>query len=238
MNNDMEIEMPNNREEIINKLKELSDDNYKKLQMKLCPNVNNIIGVRVPKLREYAKELSKENWKKNYNFLKNEYYEETMLQGMMLGLGKNPIQDTITYLKCFIPEIDNWATCDVTCAGLKFTKKNQETMWKFINSYIRSTKEFERRFAVVMILDYYIIDEYIDQTLKTLDKIKTKEYYVMMAVAWAVSVAYIKYPEKGMEYLEKCHLDLTTYNMALQKILDSYRVSDEKKSKIRMMKRK
>ena len=106
---------------------------------------------------------------------------------------------------------------------------------------MKSDREFELRFAIVILLDYYITDEYIDNVIKILDNIKhTEFYYVKMAVAWTLSIAYIKYPDKIMQYLQSGnnHLDKDTYNKALQKIIESNRVGKREKNKIKKMKRR
>lgn len=227
------------REEIVKDLKELADEQYRLFHSGLCPETDNIMGVRVPKLRNYAKELAKESWEENYANIGNEYYEEIMLKGMILGLSNTEVEKTIKYLREFIPSINNWAVCDTTCAGLKFVKKNPDIVFEFLKEYLNSDKEFEIRFAIVMLLDYYITDKYIDEVIQILDNINhTEFYYVKMAVAWTISVIYIKYPEKGMEYLKNNNLDDDTYNKALQKIIESNRISKREKNKIRKMKRK
>ncbi len=149
------------KQKIKKKLLELSDPKYKEFHGELCPGTENIIGVRVPVLRKYAQELFKEkDWKQTIEEIDNEYYEEIMLQGMLIGQAKNEDINTILkYVEKYVPKIDNWAICDVFCAGLKVTKKYKKEMWKFIQKYLKSDKEFEIRFAVVMILDYYIDDE-------------------------------------------------------------------------------
>ncbi len=227
-----------NNEEIRKKLLELADEKYKKFQEGLCPNTNNIIGVRVPLLRNLAKEISKQNVENYLKNASNEYYEEIMLQGMVIGLNKCSVKQTCKYLKEFIPKIDNWAVCDVTVAGLKMVKNNQKEMLEFIKPYIKSKKEFELRFAVVLLLNFYITEEYIDLVIKTLNEIKHEGYYVKMAVAWAISIAFIKFPEKTMNFLKQNNLDDFTYNKALQKIVESYKVEEEMKEKIKRMKKK
>lgn len=228
------------RKEILNHIKSLADDKYKEFHSGLCPRTDNILGVRVPILRNYAKELVDEDWQKTYKNIGNEYYEEIMLQGMILGIVKLNIDEEFEYLQEFIPKIDNWAICDCTCAGLKFVKKHKEDVFKFLQKYLKSEKEFELRFAIVMILDYYITDKYVEQVIQILDSTKhTEYYYVKMAVAWALSIAYIKYPEITMEYLkdENNHLDKDTYNKTLQKIIESNRVGKREKNKMKKMKR-
>ena len=220
-------------------LLDLQDKKYKEFHSSLCPGTDNIIGVRVPILRDYAKKLSKqENIKEYIFFNKTKYYEEVMLQGMLIGLIKNlDIKETLTMLKNFIPKIDNWAVCDICCAGLKIVNKNKETVWDFIQKYLKSKIEFELRFAIVMMLDYFIDEKYIDRVLNILDNIKHEAYYVKMSVAWTISVIFVKFQDKTMKYLKKNNLDDWTYNKSLQKICESLRVSKEMKEKIKRMKR-
>ncbi|MCI9287063.1 MAG: DNA alkylation repair protein [Clostridia bacterium] len=224
-------------DEIREKIFELADEKYKEFHSGLCPNTNNIVGVRVPVLRNYSKELVKGNFRNYLANAKDEYYEEVMLQGMVIGLAKMELEERLEYITKFVPKIDNWAVCDVSCAGFKFAKKYQSEVWKFLKPYLESNKEFEIRFGVVMLLDFYITEEYIDKVLEILNKIQYEGYYVKMAVAWAISVCYIKFPKETFKLLQENSLDDFTYNKALQKIIESYRVSEEEKKTIRAMKR-
>ena len=229
------------KEEIKKQLKQLSDQKYKEFHGNLCPGTDNIIGIRVPILRNYAKELVKkysiEELLKNID---DEYYEEIMLQGMIIGLDKKAnIETILEYMKEFIPKIDNWAICDVFCAGLKITNKYPKEIWSFISKYLESDEEFELRFAIVMILDYYINEQYIDKVLKVLDSVHIDKYYVQMAVAWAISICLIKFYDRTIRYLqsENCHLDKFTYNKSIQKAIESYRITDEQKVSLRSLKK-
>lgn len=226
-----------NNVEILNKIYELSDEKYKKFHGSLCPNTNNIIGVRVPILRTLAKEIAKEDFRNYLKNAKNDYYEEILLQGMVIGIAKMDFKEVCKYLLEFIPKIDNWAVCDITTAGLKATKKYRNEMFEFIKPYLKSKKEFELRFAIVMLLDFYITEDYIDEVLKILNNVKSEFYYVKMAIAWAISIAFIKFPDKTMQLLKNNKLDDFTYNKALQKIIESYRIDNITKNKIRKMKR-
>ncbi len=228
------------RQEILEDIRDLADEKYRVFHSELCPGTDNIIGVRVPVLRKYAKQLSDFCWERNYRNIGNEYYEEKLLKGMILGYAKTDIENRLNYVRNFVPLIDNWAVCDITCTGFRFVKKNQNTMLKFITPYFDSNNEFETRFAIVILLDYYLNDMYIDETLNILDNIKsTNYYYVKMAIAWAISIAYIKYPEKLREYLKEGnnHLDDDTYNKALQKIIESTRIDKLEKNELRKMKK-
>lgn len=227
------------KERIKEKIFELADEKYKEFHSGLCPETPNIVGVRVPILRDYAKELFKEaDWKETIKEIDNEYYEEIMLQGMLIGQAKKEdINIILKYVESYVPKIDNWAICDVFCAGLKITKKYKKEMWSFIQKYLKSDKEFEIRFAVVMILDYYIEEEYLQYDFEIFEKIEKDDYYVKMAVAWAISICLIKSYDETIEYLKHAKLNTWTYNKAIQKAIESYRISDEKKECLKKMKK-
>ena len=217
----------------------LQDEKYKEFHSSLCPGTDNIIGVRIPILKNYAKKLAKSEKFKDYiSFNKTIYYEEVMLQGILIGLVKNTdIKEILNMVENFIPKIDNWAVCDIFCAGLKIVNKNKELFWNFIKKYLKSKKEFELRFAIIIMLDYFTEEKYIDKVLNYLDNIKHDGYYVKMAIAWAISVAFIKCNTATMKYLKNNNLDDWTYNKALQKITESLRVPAATKKIIKKMKR-
>ncbi len=226
------------KHQIKEKLFQLADEKYKKFQSGLCPETSNIIGVRVPVLRNYAKELSKKyEIEKLLKQIDNEYYEEIMLQGMLIGLINDNIENIQNKIKEFVPKIDNWAVCDVFCAGLKITKKYKKEMWQFLQRYLKSSKEFEIRFGIVMILDYYIDEEYLEKDFEIFDSITSKKYYVQMAVAWAISIACIKFYDRTIKYLKESKIDKFTYNKAIQKSIESYRITDKQKEELRKMKK-
>ena len=229
------------KQKIKEELKKLADETYRKFHKGLCPGTENILGIRVPVLRDYAKKLSKKyEIHELLNHIDNEYYEEIMLQGMLIGLEKakdNDIENILKDIEEFVPKIDNWAVCDTFCVGLKITKKHGKEMWDFLQKYVTSDKEFEIRFGVVMILDYYITEAYLEKDFAIFDYIKSDQYYVQMAVAWAISICLIKFYDKTLEYLKQAKLDKFTYNKAIQKAIESYRISDEQKTELRKMKK-
>ena len=153
-----------------------------------------------------------------------------MLKGMIIGLNtKADIKEIISDIEEFVPKIDNWAVCDTFCAGLKITKKYKDEIWNLLKKYLSSNKEFEIRFAVVMILDYYIEEKRLNEIYKICDKIENDAYYVKMAVAWCISICLVKYYDETLNYLETCKLDDFTYRKAIQKAIESYRLTDEQK---------
>lgn len=222
------------REQILAKV----DSDYQQFSASLLPTITNILGVRIPALRIMAKQIVKDDWRMYLQQADHEYFEEVMLQGMVIGYAQMDIEERLQYMTDFVPKIDNWSVCDRFCGGLKFTSNHQQPVWEFILPYLSSEHEYEVRFAVVMLLTYYVDEYYIQDVLRHLDRVQHEGYYVKMAVAWAISICYIHLPEPTMHYLQHNQLDRFTYNKALQKITESYRIDPETKHHIRSMRRK
>lgn len=215
------------------------DGDYQKFSEKIIPNVHNIKGIRLPILKKIAKEIYRNgNYEDFINSTSADFMEETMLRGIVIGMIKDSPEKILGYVKNYIPQINNWALCDTFCNGLKFTNKNKELVWDFIQPYLKSNREYDIRFGVVMLLSYYIREDYLDEIFRIFENITHEGYYVRMGVAWAVSICYIKFPEKTLQFLKTCTLDDWTYNKTIQKIIDSYRVSNEEKEVLKTMKRK
>ncbi len=214
------------------------DLTYQKFHSNLCPGIDNIIGVRVPEIKKVVKQILK-NWDESYlKNIPNQYYEQTMIEGLLISGCPLDLETKLKYLDIFIPKIDNWAICDICAASFKIKKENQTQVWNYLLKYKSSTKEYELRFMIVMLMDHFLIDEYIDDVIKTIDNIKSDYYYVNMAIAWLLSVIYIKYKEKTLSYLIDNNLSDWTYNKGIQKMIESTRISKEEKIKLREMKRK
>lgn len=231
-------------EKIRKQLETLAETDYKKFNEKIIPDAKNVLGIRLPKLRELAKKIAKTQAEAYLQQLEDAlvakemlYYEENMLYGLVLGYAKFDDEKRKLWLERFIPHIDNWGICDSCCTTYKWMKKAPEYWWEYLLKQIDKNQEYSIRFAVVCMLNHYVNDLYIEEILKWCNAIKHEGYYVKMAVAWAVSVCYIKYPELTEEFLRDNQLDVFTQNKAIQKICDSYRVSKEQKQKVRTYKR-
>lgn len=216
-------------------LLENSDEKYRKFSSSLIPNTDNLLGIRIPFLRKFAKSIAKTCAEEFLREKNCEYFEETMLQGMVIGLVKTDIAQRFELIKDFLPKIQNWSVCDSFCSGLKFVKGNEKEVLEFIKPYIKSEKEFEVRFAAVMLLNYYVNDEYIDETLKLLDEFINEAYYAKMAVAWAVSICYINYPDKTFEFLKRTKISPWVFNKSIQKITESIKIGKNLKDKARAL---
>lgn len=218
-------------------LRSLAEEDYRRFSAKLLPGVQGVLGVRLPALRRMAKELARGDWR---SFLAAEpvYFEERMLRGMVIGSVKADIEEVLEHTTAFVPGIDNWSVCDSFCAGLKITRRYRARVWEFLQPYRAAEHEFAVRFYAVMLLTFYVDEEYIDRVLEALDGIRHEGYYAKMAVAWAVSVCFVKQRLPTEDYLRRSALDTFTYNTALRKITESMAVGAATKTIIRGMKRR
>lgn len=196
-----------------------------------------LLGVRTPVLRKLAAQIAKENWEEFFLSAPEEYSEYVMLKGFLLGHIKD-VKTLFKYLNLYIPKISNWAECDGPISGLKLVKKHQAETWDFIRPYIKDKREYHARAAACMLMDFFTDEFYIDETLKALCEIKAEGYYRQMAVAWALSVCYVKFPEKTEALFKTDKLDVFTHNKAISKIRDSYRVSAAAKERLKSLRRK
>ncbi len=222
---------------IENYLNSVSEEAFAGFQRKLIPGEEKILGVRTPKLRALAKKLAGGSWRRYIAEAEDRSMEETMLQGFVIAYAEMELPERLGFVASFVPKIKSWAVCDTFCPTLKSFGKNRKAVFTFLKPYFKSKEEFSVRFAVITLMDYFICDEYIDRVFNLLDSVRHSGYYVKMAVAWAVSMCFVKFPEKTYAYLGSNALDDFTYNKALQKITESYRVSGKDKAKIRSMKR-
>jgi 3-methyladenine DNA glycosylase AlkD len=232
------------KQEVRKLLENQAEESYKQFNHKIVPGVKNVIGVRLPALRKIGKEISGGDFKEYFAELDGAekdtlYYEEIMLQGIIIGAIKVPPCERLKYIESYIFKIDNWAICDTFCTSLKFVKKNPQLVWEFIQDYLKDDREFFVRFGVVILMSFYINEEYIERDLQMLENIQNDGYYAKMGVAWALSVCFVKYPDITRDFFKKSYnkLDEFTYNKAIQKIRESFRVTREDKEFLKTLKR-
>lgn len=222
-------------EEIRQRLLSMGEEKLRDFSAALTPGAKKIIGVRLPKLRSYAKELAAE-WGEDSLKGEDVYFEEVMLRGMIIGSLKIETEKRLALIRDFVPGINNWSVCDSFCVSLRFARKEQERVWDFLQEYLSSEKEFEARFGAVMLLDYFCNETYIDRVLPALVELHCEAYYAAMGAAWAVAECYIKFPEKTEVYLKGKCFDKNVQNRAIQKICDSLRIGEENKNLLRQWK--
>ena len=185
--------------EFVGLLKTQADEKYRNFHSSLVPNAekSDILGIRMPRLREIGKGISKGNARSFLDVSKPELYEERMVRGIVTGLIKtNDFDDFTALVDNFSNEVDNWAICDCFCAGLKEVRKYKGEFFGYIQKYLASKDDWKIRIALVVMLDYYLEDGYIDEVLKRCDSVKSTYYYVSMAKAWLVSTALAKYKDR------------------------------------------
>lgn len=218
--------------QVLAQLDTLRDEKYRKFNESLIPGAEGTsYGVRLPQLRAIAKEIIKGDWQQ---FLADaagsDIYEIIMLRGLVIATAPCSYGDRLDMLADFVPAINNWAVCDCVCASIKSAKKHLPETWAFLQPYLERTEEFSLRFAVVMLMDYFITAEYIDRVLDIYQTLRHEAYYVNMAIAWAMSVCFVKFRDKTLSVFEAQTLSPWVQNKAIQKCRESRRVSAEDKA--------
>ena len=191
------------------------DLEYKNFNSKLVLK-NNLIGIRVPILKKIAKELAKGNYKEFISIMNHNYHEEVLIHGLILGY----IKDPMNYFDDYIKYMNDWQSCDITISNMKYFKYNQDI------NYIK--KYLYHRVGYVILLTYYIKDEYIDELYNIVDNYNSDNYYVKMAVAWLLSYLIIYDKNRAVKYLKKSKLDDFTYNKGIQKAIESKKIKEKK----------
>lgn len=218
----------------------LADPGYRDFSAALLPGVEGILGVRMPLLRRLAREVLRGDWRSWLDVIAASeacVYEERMLQGLVISLAPCSIDERLKHTARFVPMIDNWAVCDCFCRKLRPDERS--AVWPFIQPYFRAEAPYAVRFAVVTALQNFTDAAHIDELLDRLGAIRHDHYYVRMAVAWAVAECYTQIPDPTLAWLsESCPLDDWTYNKALQKIIESRRITPAVRQQMRQMKRR
>lgn len=202
---------------------------------KLIPNAKPCLGVYTKNLKSIAKDMVLEN---RYDFLNEEhkYHDEDMVHVLMITYIKD-YDLMLKHLKNVIPMLSNWAMVDQLVCNLKIVKKHKTDILKLLDEYKYSNNEYEVRFVLIMLLAYYCEEEYLEYIFNTIEQSYKDAYYIKMGMAWLLCDCMIKHREATMNYLKKCSIDSWTYNKAIQKMIESYRISDDDKIMLRKMKK-
>lgn len=218
------------------KLFELQDLKYRDFHSKLMPTIckDKIIGVRVPQLRKFAKELNKSELKTDFlNILPHKYYEEDNLHAFLIEQ-INDFDECISALDNFLLFVDNWATCDMMTP--KVLGKNPDLLYKKIQEWAKSKHTYTVRFAIVTLMKFFM-DERLDKKhLNLLLSIKSDEYYINMAIAWYLATALSSRWDSVIPYLENQKFGKWVHNKAIQKANESYRITKEQKEYLKTLK--
>lgn len=214
----------------------LQDVEYKKFIEKIIPNSDDIIGVRMPILKKMAIELLKSKEAKAYLLAQPKFHEEKILQALITAQLFSSFNQ-IDLVKNFVPQINNWSVCDTFCTYLKGVRCYPAEVFEFLKPYLQSSKEFEVRFALVLLLFQFMGEEYLSYIFEVLDNFSHTGYYAQMGAAWLLSICYIKFPVQTMGYLKWSKLDTLTYNKGIQKILESKTLDEKLRVQLKSMKK-
>ncbi len=223
-------------EEIREELFKLQDIKYRDFQGKLISTVapDTVIGVRTPELRKYAKELLKrEDIADFLNDLPHKYFDENQLHAFIIS-GMKDYDACVNEVQRFLPFVDNWATCDQMSP--KVFKKHKKDLLEEINNWLDSGETYIIRFAVGMLMEHFLDEDFDKSYPEMVSKIRSDEYYVNMMTAWYFATALAKQYESILPYIEDKKLDVWTHNKAIQKSVESYRITPEQKEYLKTLK--
>lgn len=216
-------------------LERLADPAYRAFSSGLLPGVDNLLGVRLPALRRLAGALARGDWRAYLDAARDDSFEETLLQGFVIGLAAAEPPEILARAAAFVPKIANWSICDSFCSSLKLAAREPELVWAFLQPYLADRREFSARFGVVMLLFYYLDDAHIEEALARIAAVRAEGYYADMAVAWALSAAYGRYPDLVLPLLRDGAFSPFVRNKAIQKIGESRCVSPAGKARAKAL---
>ena len=220
---------------------QLAEKGNKSFSQSLHPGVDHVLGIRIPDLRLLAKRIVRSDWQLYLEQAGTYYMEERTLHGLVLGYVHldTDIERYLQLVDRFVDVINSWSVCDTFtfAGGKKLVKDHEKRMWAYVMKWMSASREYEIRFGVVMAMRYFMDERYLQKMFCAFSQIRHEGYYVKMAVAWAVSVCFVKFPEATITFLRRNQLDEVTYNKSLQKIVESLRVDTVTKQKIKAMRR-
>lgn len=226
--------------EIIKQIEEelfaLQDKGYKDFQSKLIPNISKseIIGVRTNLLRQLAKRLIKQESINIFlHDLPHKYFDENQLHIFIVSEIKN-FDICIIETEKFLPYVNNWATCDMFSP--KCFEKNKEQLLPYIYKWADDSKEYCVRFAIGLLMKYFLAEDFKEEYLNKVVSIKREEYYIKMMQAWYIATALAKNYSQTIGILQKSVLDKWTHNRSIQKAVESFRISNEQKTYLKSLK--
>ena len=213
------------------------DQKYRDFTLPLLPNIDEktFIGVRLPIIKKYAKDLDEKKRIEFMNSLPHKYQEENILHAFILS----NIKDYETFLSCvdkFLPYVSNWSVCDTICN--KYLVKYKDKLISEIYKWFKSEELYRVRYAVKCLMNYYLGEDFRQEHIDKVAEVKLEDYYVRMMIAWYLATGLAKNYDDFIKAIEDNRFDVFTHNKAIQKAVESYRVSDEHKRYLKTLKRR
>ncbi|MBR0132625.1 MAG: DNA alkylation repair protein [Lachnospiraceae bacterium] len=224
------------REKIREKLFELQDEKYRDFQAKLIPgyDAETMIGVRTPELKKLAKELSKDAKIESFlSDLPHKFFDENQLHAFIISEYKD-FEKCLEKVNQFLPYVDNWATCDQLSP--KVFRKYPAELLDQIKKWMASDETYTKRFGIGMLMQYFLDEKFKPEYPEMVAKERSEEYYVNMMIAWYFATALAKQYDAVLPFIEEHRLDKWTNNKAIQKAVESYRITDEQKAYLKTLK--
>ena len=221
--------------EIRNYLLSKQDIGYRNFTLPLLPNIDEktFIGVRLPIIKKYAKELDENSRKEFLKSLPHQYHEENILHAFILSNIKD-YKTFINYVNEFLPYVTNWSVCDTICN--KHLEKHKTELIEEIYKWLKSDELYRARYAVKCLMNYYLNDNFKEEHIDKVAEVKLDDYYVKMMIAWYLATGLAKNYDSFIKVIEDHRFDTFTHNKAIQKAVESYRVSDEHKAYLKTLK--
>lgn len=216
----------------------MSEENYKIFSQKLIPDTKyEIMGVRTPKIKAFAKQVFKFNKSKVEEFLSqtHDYHEEWLLHGFLLSFEKDHLVLN-ERLKFFVPKIDNWAVCDGSVSAIKLLNRHPDKVLYSIKQGLKSKEPYVVRFSIVVLLSYFLDENFSPEIITLPLSVNSNNYYVNMGIAWFYSVALVKRYDYAVKIIENKQLPPFIHNKSIQKAIESFRISNEKKIYLKTLK--
>ncbi len=225
-------------EEFRERLGFYADDDYRVFSMKGIPSERPFVGVRIPMIRSLVGLVSPDYYEE-FLKVKPVAFEEVVARGFLIC--KLPYDEMLKWFDSQVEYIDDWASCDTFCSGLKKVVRGhlEEFFGLKVNGLLGNSREYAVRVGLVMLKVSYVELEWLAVIFDRVEALAGREeYYVKMAIAWLLSECFIKYPEATLGYLRVSRLPKWTFNKTISKICDSYRVSEEMKDLLRRMRKR
>ena len=223
-------------DEIRDKLFKMQDIGYRDFNSKLIPTVKkeDMIGVRTPELRKYAKKLLKEEGVEDFlHSLPHKYFDENQLHAFIISEIKD-FKLCIDELINFLPYLDNWATCDQLSP--KIFKKYRNDLLPHIYEWLKSDKTYTVRFGIGMLMEHFLDEDFKSEYPEMVAAVRSEEYYINMMTAWYFATALAKQYESILPFIEGNKLDTWTHSKSIQKAIESNRINAEQKNYLKGLK--
>lgn len=224
-------------DKVKNYLLSQKDEGYRAFTLPLIPNVDEktFIGVRLPIIKKYAKEIDINNREEFLSSLPHFYHEENLLHAFILSNIKD-FDEFILKVDAFLPYVSNWSVCDTICN--KNLNKYKDRLIPYIYKWLKSKELYRVRYAVKCLMNYYLNEDHKDEYIDKVKEVKLDDYYVKMMIAWYLATGLAKNYDRFVKYIEDNSFDEFTHNKTIQKAVESFRVSDDHKAYLKTLKRK